>query len=230
VEQPFAAQESVAFTPFNQGNWKTVYSNSYMVRAAVDFPTGHGVTAEVSNGTAYTDFNYRITAVNNYGAPEDYFLTFPTPKSSRTVSPAFSLSSSSDSNGGTYSYINPQSASSTSAFDVYVDGLPVYSTASFFDHAATYTDPFQKLETSFGAAPVSPNVLIYLGKIPAGNSFTVDLVMHAEATANAPQCGTQTFPTLNPPEVQYNCFDLDETFPIPSANSAISFKVFALQL
>jgi len=97
--------------------------------------------------------------------------------------------------------VNVPSASSRSAFDVYVDGLPVFSDANYFDHNAAYEDAFGSLTTSFGLQAPLPNVLIYLGKIPPGGNFTVDVVMRAEATANAPTCGTQQFIGFSRPTI-----------------------------
>ena len=228
--QPYAAASQVATTTTVQNNLTTYYSDPYLVRAAVDFPNPDAVDARVSNGTAFANFSYRINALNTYGNTQDYFLTFPVPKATRIYTVPYSLSSAGDYNGGTYSYVNPKFVSSTNAIDVYVDGLPVYSSAGFFDHARTYANAFQKLETSFGQQIFDPNVLIYLGKIPAGGSFTVDLVIRAEATADSSTCGTTYLTGYSGNKLEYNCLDMNERISIPESGSGISFKVFSMVL
>jgi hypothetical protein len=200
-----------------------------VVRAAVNFPANASVEARVSNGSANADFNYRVTGTNNNAAALDYFLSFPAPKFSRTETVAYSLSSPSDSNGGTYSYVNTKSAGSRSAIDIYVDGLPVFTSASYFDHNSAYEDAFGKLEWTAGAQVADPNVLIYLGKIPSGGSFTVDVVERAEAAANSTTCGYTDFIGFQTPYSHVNnCFDLKETVSIPTTNNSIAVNVFSL--
>jgi hypothetical protein len=231
LQEPYAGSSQMATTSSVSGNWKTTYSNPYVVRAAVNFPAPANVEARVSNGSANADFNYRMTTTNGSGVARDYFLTFLTPQLGRTVAIPYSLSSSSDSNGGTYSYINPPSASSRSAFDVYVDGLPVFSDANYYDHNAAYQDAFGSETFNFGLQAPLPSVLIYLGKIPSGGNLTVDVVMRAEATANSPNCGTTQYMGFQPPyDLQKNCFDLDETISIPANNPSVAMSVFSLVL
>jgi len=85
VVQPAPIESAVATVPKLATNPQETYSNPYVVRSAVDFGPGNGVNARVSNGKAYTDFNYRVSTTNNNGSTRDYFLTFPTPNSKRTV-------------------------------------------------------------------------------------------------------------------------------------------------
>jgi hypothetical protein len=227
--QPYTGGLGLPTHTVTTNNLITTYSNPYVVRAEVDFSNPDGVTAMVSNGWAYADFNYRVYALNSSGSAKDYYLYFPNVKTNRSVQVPFSLSSPSDPGGGTYSYVNPPWALSASSADVYVDGLPVYSSASVFDHPPTSTDAFQKLETTFGTTVTNPFILIYLGKIPSGNSVTADLVIHAEANADSPKCGTQYFSNYYdpPPTLQNNCLSLIESIPIPAVSGNVKFEVLS---
>ncbi len=228
-QQPYAGGLGIPTHTITTNNLITTYSNPYVVRAEVDFASPNGVTASVSNGWAYANFNYRTYVLNSNGSAQDYYLYFPNVATNRTVQVPFSLSSPSDPGGGTYSYINVPWAYSASSIDVYVDGLPVYSSASTFDHPPTSTDAFQKLETTFGTTVTKPYILIYLGKIPSGGSFTTDLIMHAEANADSTKCGSQYFANYYdpPPTLQYNCLVLNESLPIPAAGGNILFQVLS---
>lgn len=227
--EPYAGNLGIPTHSTTQNNLITTYSNAYVVQAAVDFANPNGVRATVSNGWAYADFNYRVNVINSNGSAQNYYLRFPNVTTNRTITIPYNLSSSSDSNGGTYSYINPPSFFSASSMDVYVEGLPVYSNANAVDHPPTSTDAFQQLPINFGTSVPNPYILIYLGKIPSGGSFTTDLVMHAEANANSTKCGTQYFPNYYdpPPTLQNNCLLVNENLPIPAANGNIKFEIFS---
>lgn len=227
LAQPYTGSEQVPTTSSQSGNWKTTYSNPYVVRAAVNFPSADGVEAQVSNGSANADFNYRMVAQNNNGAEQSYFLSFPASVSKHDETLAYSLSGQGDPGGGTYAYYNPPYAGSRSSMDIYVDGLQVYTSAGYFDHNSNYQDQWTNLQWTAGAAPApGSSVLIFLGSLQPGASFTVDVVMRSEAASTATYCGNTDYLEFSPPnDHQINCFILKETIPIPAANSSVAFKL-----
>lgn len=222
LQQPYAAERDVPTQTSVSGNVTTYYSNPYVVKAAVDFPNLSDVQARVANGTAHADLSYRVMATNTSGQTADYYISLPTPKLTRKYSEPYSY------NNNVYAYPNYGSAASMSAFEIYVDGLPVFSQSSMLEHPKLSADAHVKLETAFGPSAIpNPTVLIYLGKIPANNTFTVDMVVRAEATAAA-TCGTSFTNSFGQEYITKQCLDLTETAPIPVANSSIALKVFAL--
>jgi len=223
LQQPYPAERDVPTQTSVSGNVSTYYSNQYVVRSAVRFPNPSDVQAEVANGTAHADMNYRVMVTNTSGQTADYFISLPTPKLTRKYTEPFSY------NNGAYAYPNYGSAASMSSFEIYVDGLPVFSQNSMLEHPKSSADAHVKLETSFGPNAIpNPTVLIYLGKMAANATFTVDMVVRAEATAAA-SCGTSFMSSFGQEYITKNCLDLTETAPIPVANSSIALKVFAMQ-
>jgi hypothetical protein len=229
--------------PVIQDGTTTQYNQPFYMQAQVSFPSPNTVAARVSHGEAQTRLNYRIRSKNNQQTALDFFLAFGLPTISRSVHVATSLCCSGDPNGGTYTYKTQQWASSRASFDVRVDGLPVFSSASMYDFPEDYRNgedyytgnqyypnhyAWDKIENRFGAQPLATQkqAKLYLGKIPAGKEIVVDIVFHSDARAKAPSCGTSGGGYYDP-IVKRDCYELTETLSVPmNAAQEADFRVY----
>ncbi|MBC7928877.1 MAG: hypothetical protein H7039_24805 [Bryobacteraceae bacterium] len=182
------------------------------------------VAAVFKNGSALASTSYALNVEHIGAVTSDYFLNLSIPEVLRFLNPAYRLEPG--SNGGTYVFYAPASARSRSAVDVYVDGLPVWSTESTYMFPDS-DNPFAKIENKWGNAqsPQSGNAILYLGRLGTGKSFRISMVVRTEAFSGATYCGSETswgFRTMH-------CFDLSERvlLPVPANSQVPGMSLFS---
>jgi hypothetical protein len=163
-------------------------------------------------GAATASSSYAMQ-VQHFGAlTHNYYLSIKAPELSQKHSPAYRLEPG--SNGGTYVYYEPTAAKSRSAVDVYVDGLPVWSTERIYAYPDGADDPFAAYEHEWGAAQSnSGDVVLYLGRLSAGQSVRITMVVRTDGQATANTCGSESAGWNNTIK---HCFDLQERVLLPT--------------
>jgi hypothetical protein len=167
-------------------------------------------------GAAAASSSYAMQ-VQHFGAlTHNYYLSIKAPELYQTHSPAYRLEPG--SNGGTYVYYAPAAAKSRSAVDIYVDGLPVWSTERIYAYPDDTDDPFAALEHEWGAAQNnSGDVVLYLGRLSAGQSVRITMVVRTDGQTTANTCGTQS---AGWNYTVKHCFNLQERVLLPANGSS----------
>jgi hypothetical protein len=210
----------------------TTYSPQTNQRGTVNMPGMKTSSTAAKTGSAFTVVTYSAK-INHAGPEAGYFLTIKNPNRSAKADLAWSLCCSGDSNGGTYTYHDPNSAQSRSAIDIYANSLPVWSSETSRIYKSKQ-EPFVQngaVDTQFGWALNSNDMhKIFLGKLKSGESMTVTLTLRTDAVVDAPKCGEQVTNNQFEPNKPYkdiHCFSATEDlspvanngpFPIPGMN------------
>ncbi len=189
------------------------YTSNYTERALVDMTASPRKTSSFTHasGQATTTLSYAIKIQHSSVTPVSYFATVRNPKRTFSFSAAYSLCCSGDSNGGTYSYIKPKAARSRSSVDILADGLPIYtSEETYFFPAGLAVYAWDKTESQWGDVSLDGNTTtIFLGKLSAGQTVNLNLVVHTDAVADAKSCGSEGGSYYNP-VITKHCTKLSE--------------------
>lgn len=232
---PPSVNQSVATVQgaVDSSGYPQYYDSNYWQRADVSFSSSLKSTSSqtFASGSANTVLAYHIHVTNNAATARDYFVDFSVPKPNRTINAAYTLIPG--DNGGTYSYYKQKSAFSRSQVEVLADGLPVWtqsSTYNFPDDFVGYA--WDKINIDWGSKE-SNRVLLYLGKLPAQSSLTLEYIVRTDARADAKECGIESSDPWNP-QYYHHCFNLIETRSLPAvttrAGYALDFKVYAKEV
>ena len=89
-------------------------------------------------------------------------------------------------------YTEAERLQTRAAVDVYVDGLPVWSSAVHRLQPKRWGAELNPLRVDWGQPLADDLVTLYLGQLPAGSSRTVAVVMRAESRIEAPDCVSAT--------------------------------------
>ena len=198
---------SASNTPFD-------YDYPFTERATVNVASMPATLQASTNrsGSADTALSYSVRIDHFSSNPLNYFLNLDKPVFSRSVAPAYSLSSSSDYNGGTYSYISPTAAQARATVDVYVNDLPVWSSEDAYLYPSSIAQTaFDQLGLTWGAAEGPGKATLFLGRLNQGDSMTVTVVSKASGNATASSCGFQGNGSWWSPQYSVHCFDLTQT-------------------
>jgi hypothetical protein len=222
---------------YMQGNAQFEYDRNITRYAAVNmavadpkivqaeaYPDQHGGVP-----TAKSVVTYRIRVDHTGAQPLDYFLDLNIPTIKRTLSPAYSLCCSGDDNGGTYDYFRPTSFDARAEVDIYVDGLPVWSSASSVTYPADpQGTPFDTVEAKWGKPAGPGSSTLYLGRLSAGQSLIITFEAKADARAQS-QCGIEPPGSYLSNTYTIHCLDVAQTIQMNhgSDNKAVSFNVYA---
>lgn len=211
---------------------QVTYDQHYTGSASVDMtpasPTPKPVISRAfKSGGASASVSYRVKVVVTSAKPLDYFVALAIPQQKRGVSPAYDLCCSGDSNGGTYSYRKPNSASARAAVDLYVDDLPVWSSESAYIYPKLAGgDAFDALEVTWDKSTAPGATTLFLGRFASGAAFVVTLVVRTEAHGDG-ACGTQSYGFPGPTSYAKHCLDLAQTVTLTgAAGQPAGFTVF----
>jgi hypothetical protein len=223
-----------ANAPYDQGGSHFEYgsSQSRLARAAMDVAPPKTVDASIfARGAARAGatVTYRVRIAHTSAAALDYFVDLAVPQPKRSIQPAYNLCCSGDSNGGTYNYLRPNSAQARTEADVYVDGLPVWSSASTYVYpAVSGASPFDEADMDWdkGASPASTT--LYLGRLSQGQTLTVTLEARSDVAGNS-DCGMVSPGSYLSHTYTIQCLALRETVPLSGgANGApVGFTVYS---
>ena len=221
---------------YMDGNATFEYDISYFRRALVDMSssTTKQVESALSKSAAVSAAVSYAARIEHTGAdPLDYFMVLKVPAYDRKVNPAYDLCCSGDPNGGTYSYHRPKAAKARGAVDVYVDGLPVWSNESAYMYPAlASSDPFDSFERSWGKDPGPAQSTLYLGRLSAGDTLTVDMISRTDVSSDAPDCGIEgPFSPFGDPVYSVHCFNMRQQIVLQpgSANdpAPVGFRIYS---
>jgi hypothetical protein len=184
------------------------------------------VKGAASAGSAVT---YRVRIAHTSASALDYFLDLAVPVQKLTVQPAYNLCCSGDSNGGTYNYLRPEEAQARTEADVYVDGLPVWSSASTYLYPGGATgSPFDKAQADWDKGASPTDTRLYLGRLSQGQVMTVTLEARSDVKAKSP-CGIESPGSSFSKTYTIHCLELRESVRMNGgANGApVAFTVYS---
>ena len=185
---------TTALPNYSQGGSPFTYDRNFTSKAYVNMAAASGkqVDAEVfKSGAASSAVSYRVRVDHTAATALDYFLVLSVPKLQEYFGAAYDLCCSGDSNGGTYSYHRPTSATSRGAVDVYVDDLPVWSSeGAYLYPALANSSPNDSIELVWDKPDTPGITTLYLGRLSGAQSITVTLVARADG-AGVGDCGTE---------------------------------------
>jgi hypothetical protein len=188
-------------------------------------------TGAKGRAKASATVSYAARIEHTGSAPLDYFVELKVPSYQRDATPAYDLSSSSDSGGGTYTYHVPDSAKSRGAVDVYVDGLPVWSNESVYHFPDDpNNDPFAEQEWSWGNPAGPATSTLYLGRLSSGKSLTVTLIARTNVNAKADYCGIQgPFSPFGDPEFSVHCLQVSQSIELKRGGDGepVGFRIYS---
>lgn len=212
---------------YQQGNSQFEYDHNTSRLATVEMgsATAKTVDAEVYDGgasgaSADAVLSYRAQVTNTTAQTLDFFLDLKVPTIKRGSQPGYDLCCSGDSNGGTYAYHKPKSWNAQAAVDVLVDGLPVWSS----EQTALYPNitggtPFDEVDVDWDKANGPGTTTLFLGRIAAGKTLAVTLVVRADANDLAPDCGIQAPGSYIDHTYTVHCFDLSQQVNLTSVTT-----------
>ncbi len=219
---------------YTQGNAQFQYDRNVSRYAVVDMSANpKNVQAEAypdkGSPTARSVVTYRIKVDHTGAQPLDYFINLNIPTLKRNVQPGYNLCCAGDDNGGTYDYIRPTSWDARHEVDIYVDGLPVWSSASTATYPANpQGSPFDAVEAKWDKTAGPGSSTLYLGRLSAGQSLTITFEAKADAQGQS-QCGIESPGSPWSNTYTVHCLDVVEQIQMQAGSDgkAVSFSVYA---
>lgn len=174
--------------------------------------------AVFGSGTGSASSSYTMKIEHFGGGSADYYMSVTAPVLQRFLQSAYNLVNG--SNGGTYVFLKPTSASSRASVDIYADGLPIWTSESAYAYPNNTDNPTAKHEWKWGAAQSAPaNVTLYLGRLSTGKSLRISVVVRTDATAVANTCGVESHSFSD--DIRH-CLDLAEVVSLtPHASNGL---------
>lgn len=164
------------------------YSSSSHRSATVNMTTNPAYVGAMTFGTgnseATVSYAYKI---EHFGVAQDYFLNVQHPTFQRNVESAYTLAPG--GNGGTYVYQKPTNANSRAAVEIYADGLPIWSSETAYHYpngSAVYA--WDNAGTSWGKASQAGYSTLYLGKLTAGRTVIINVVVRTATAVKMDNC------------------------------------------
>jgi hypothetical protein len=220
--------------PYDQGGAHFEYGSTQSRSAQVNMnvappKTVYAATFAKGAAAAGSTATYRARIEATNPTPLDYFLELAVPQAKRSVQPAYNLCCSGDSNGGTYNYLRPKDAQARTEADVYVDGLPVWSSAATYIYpAVSGASPFDEADADWDKGTSPANTTLYLGRLSQGQTMTITLETRADVGGNS-DCGMVSPGSYLSHTYTVECLSLRETLSMSGgANGApVGFTVYA---
>ncbi len=190
-------EESLGITQPPAGTTLVGLNNGVLQRSAVDYDAKPvlGGTREASvqswkSGSGASVVSYAIRITTPIDAPKRTYLSFKAPAHERSWVHASSLGGPS---GNETVYTRPERLQTRSAVDVYVDGLPVWSSeANMLVPQRYQPSNWGALFLQWGQPLPSGDVTLFLGTLPVKSVRTAVVVMRTELRVDAPGCRTRT--------------------------------------
>lgn len=220
---------------YKQGNVPFAYDRHYTSSAVSDMTPASPATKLVASnvfksGNAGAQVSYRVRIDATSAQPLDYFVELSIPQPKLGVEPGYDLCCSGDSNGGTYSYHRPKSASSRAAIDLYADELPIWTSESAFLYPNTGANgsPFDKLQIDWDKPTAPGKTTLYLGRLSAGASLTLTFAVRTEAHGDG-DCGVQNYGFAGNQSYGVHCLSVDQSVALSGGDGAnpVGFTLFA---
>jgi hypothetical protein len=137
------------------------------------------------SGTGASVVSYAIRLTTPSGGAKPTFLSFTVPERLHGYSDASYVEYNQNF------YLNPTRVQSRAAVDVYVDGLPVWSSEVNSLAPKRYMPPNHgQLLLSWDQPLDGDQVTLFLGNLPSGSTRTVVVAMRADLRVEAPTCRT----------------------------------------
>jgi hypothetical protein len=237
---PAPAKPSITRTTkladYTQGNAPFAYDRHYTSNGVSSMTPASPATKPVSasmfkSGSAAGQVSYRVRIDATSAQALDYFLELQIPQPKLGVGPGYDLCCSGDSNGGTYSYHRPKSASSRAAIDLYADELPIWTseTAFLYPNVGPNGSPFDKLQIAWDKPTPAGKTTLYLGRLAAPASVTITFAVRTEAHGDG-DCGVQNYGFGGNPSYAVHCLSVDQSVALSGGDAAgapVGFILFA---
>jgi hypothetical protein len=167
-------------------------------RSAVDFawqPVLSGSreigvqTWQTGSGASVVSHAIKVTVPGH--TTQRTWLEFGVPASESSWSHAYYLQSNQ------YFYSYPKRLQTRSAVDVYVDGLPVWSSSSNLLRPQRWgKSTLNDIRLDWGQSLDEGTATLFLGTLKGGNTYTVSVVIRTDLRVDAPECrGTSEYGT-----------------------------------
>ncbi len=194
---PYAAtQQSMPLpAPPANASYDAALGGANFQRAAVEFDSLPVLNAQrrlsvqtfkSGSGASVASVAVRISTS---GSAKKTFLSFTVPQRQRSWQHAWNWSP----NLLYQVYSRPDHLQARSTVDVYVDGLPVWSSESHeLDPQRRKPSYWQTMRLDWGDAQDGAEVTLFLGTLPAKSVRTAVLVMRSELRIGAPDCRSRT--------------------------------------
>lgn len=193
VRAPASLTRSVGIAPAPGGLEQWAGAMGVHARARTLFDTAAGAiepnqvtvqTWKTGSGASTVSYAIRVTPLSG---SQPTYLQFAVPERRHAIQYAMSMMN--------YQYFktDPERVQSRTAVDVYVDGLPVWSSELNYLVPQRFTPLGNaQLALSWDQPLGGQPVTLFLGRLPSGTSRTVAVVIRADLRAEAPSCRTFT--------------------------------------
>lgn len=146
-------------------------------------------TWKTGSGASAVSYAIQLTTPNNH-LPRRTYLEFSVPELTRGWQYAGYVGGPSGNQPITTS---PKRVQTRAAVDVYIDGLPVWSSESNLLIPQRFDPPYdQQIKVQWGPALAADKVTLFLGTLPAGSTRTVAMVIRTDLRVDAPTCHNDT--------------------------------------
>lgn len=219
VRVPGSIASSAAVTPPPDGVQAVAGSIGTRQRARTNWSSTIGATEpnevtvqtwKTGAGASVVSYGIRLATPTGNGT-QPTFLKFTVPERLRAYSTTRRVQSNQNF------YTNPDRAQSRAAVDVYVDGIPVWSSEENNLVPKRFNPPDNtQLQLSWDQPLDGADMTLFLGRLPPGSTRTVAVVMRADLRVDAPPCQNYT----GPDHVDYqSCHSQREGLALPGYNS-----------
>jgi hypothetical protein len=225
-------QHQAINAPYTQGTSTFEYDTQQSRLALVDMVQGKKVQASTAfkgSASAAATLTYRARIDHTSAQALDYFIDLAVPLQQLGAQPGYNLCCSGDPDGGTYNYIRPKSWAARGEVDVYVDGLPVWSSAN----TAIYPDdpggtPFDSVQVAWDKPKPPDSTTLYLGRLSSGQSMTITLEVRTDARADS-DCGIQPPGSYLSHTYEIHCYRLSESAQMSggSGGQPVGFSLYS---
>jgi hypothetical protein len=140
------------------------------------------------SGSGASAASYAVRIEAPAGPARPTFLSFGVPTPVRESKRAGHIAGPSGQQPFT---IYPKRMQARSIVDVYVDGLPVWSSESLLLMPQRRSDPWGQTEISWGPALDGSRATLFLGSLPAGSVRTAVIVLRSDVRADASACDVE---------------------------------------
>jgi len=146
-------------------------------------------TWKTGSGAAAVSYAIQLTTPNN-NLPRRTYLEFSVPELARSLQYASYVGGPSGNQPITS---KPKRLQTRAAVDLYVDGLPVWSSESNLLVPQRFVPPYdQQITVKWGQPLAADKVTLFLGTLPVASSRTIAMVIRSDLRVEAPTCHNTT--------------------------------------
>ena len=196
-------------------------------RAAVEFDPAHKSGRSVSSDTYATGSGSAVLTytvqLTTGPASANWYVDFKPPVLTRIVRTAFFIGGPSGNEPIDH---QPDATAARSAVDVYVDGLPVWSSESSHHVPATFDGQFaaDAIQLSWDRSLGGSRTVLYLGLLPPGLTLNIALLVRVDEQIDAPDCFTDHM-SLPVNTTIHHCHEQLEALSLPAKRTSAGTRL-----